>query len=67
MASNRVLKTLGEIQLNLGDVIIRPSSCVKNLGVTFDAYLTMCNHIRSVVSVKLSIIILETYGVFAVS
>ena len=29
MASNRVLKTLGEIQLTLGDVIIRPSASVK--------------------------------------
>ena len=48
MARNRVLKTLGEIQLNLGDVIIQPSSCVKNLGVTFDASLTMCSHISSV-------------------
>ena len=48
MASNRVLKTLGEIQLNLGDVIIRPSSFLKNLGLTFDASLTMCKHISSV-------------------
>ena len=48
MASNRVLKTLGEIQLTLGDVIIRPSSSVKNLGVTFDASLSMSNHISSV-------------------
>ena len=48
MASNRVVKTLGEIQLNLGDANIRPSLNVKNLGVTFDASLSMSAHIGSV-------------------
>ena len=38
---------MGKIQLNLGKVNIRPSSSVKNLGVTFDASLSMSNH-RSV-------------------
>ena len=48
MASNRVLKTLGEIQLNLGEVNIQPSLSVKNLGVTFDASLSMPNHIGNI-------------------
>ena len=48
MASNRVLKTLGEIQLNLGKVNIQSSLSVKNLGVTFDASWSMSNHIGNI-------------------
>jgi hypothetical protein len=47
IATNRVLITLPEIELKLGESTIKPSSSIKNLGVFFDGSLNMSIHISN--------------------
>jgi hypothetical protein len=49
-ANNRVLPTLSNIELRLGNLCIYPKSSVKDLGVILDSSLNMSSHINSVCS-----------------
>jgi hypothetical protein len=42
------LNRLENIRIRIGDAIIKPVACVKNLGVHYDQQMTMETHIRSV-------------------
>ena len=47
LASNRILNSLSDITLTLGDISIKPSVTIKNLGVIFDNSLSMADHVRN--------------------
>jgi hypothetical protein len=48
VASKRVHKNIPNVELRIGDHLVRPSPCAKNLGVTFNSNATMETHISSV-------------------
>ena len=47
-ANHRLLKTLSDVTITIGNTVIKPSSCVKNLGVIFDSTMSMSNHVSSI-------------------
>jgi hypothetical protein len=47
IANPRVLPSLANIALKIGELYIQPSSSVKNLGVFLDCHLNMSNHVNS--------------------
>ena len=48
VASKRLHKKIPNVELRIGDHLVRPSPCAKNLGVTFNSYASMETHISSV-------------------
>ena len=46
-ASNRVLSSLPDLSLKLGDISIPASTSIKNLGVILDGSLNMSGHVSS--------------------
>ena len=47
-ANPRALKSLCNISLRVGDIEIRPSPHVRNLGVEFDCHLNMSHHVTNI-------------------
>jgi len=48
IATPRVLSTLPDIQLKLGDIYVHASTSVKNLGVVFDSTMSMTDQVSAV-------------------
>ena len=48
-ASTHNMKILQDVSLKIGDITIKPSSAIKNLGVIFDQAMSMESHVKSLV------------------